>query len=154
DVAVRNNSTKKITSLTLAALVHPVDPAMPTPVIYRTRLSPIIPAGKVVMVGTPLIDSYNVSQLIVEGATAEVGVVDAGFEDGSHWSFDLETTRKFWVDLDAGVPAPSNIDVELDAARLRADLNRGVAELQRALDGRVDPRAIFLRGLLTATGVD
>ena len=66
----------------------------------------------------------------------------------------MDAHGEFAIDRDATIPAPSNIDVELDAPRLRADLSRGLAELQRALDGRLDPRAVFLRGLLTATGID
>jgi TonB family protein len=152
-LTLQNNSPKMVTSLTLGTLVRPNDRKLPTPQVFTT---PVhygfkIPPRHVVSLGMRVIKQNVLQGLSIDGAKGEVGIVGVEFDDGSTWTYDLQSTGRFQDDSDAEPPSPSTIDQEHSDAR--RDLMNGVAELQRALDGRLDPRAL-VRGLLTATGID
>jgi hypothetical protein len=98
-VTIRNDSPKRIRSVTLAALVWPSDPALKSPQIF-SRVGPVasIEPGESLEIASQLIDADTLNHLLVHGARAEVGVIGVDFADGTKWSYDLAGKGHFEPD--------------------------------------------------------
>jgi hypothetical protein len=95
-VTVQNDTLRSIKSFTLAALVRPNDATLGTPQIFRSQFpGPAIRPSGAMMVSTRLIDGATLSSLAIKGAKAQLGLVDVEFDDGRHWTYDLQAKGEF-----------------------------------------------------------
>jgi hypothetical protein len=86
---VRNETSKAIRSMTLAALVTPVGSTTPQ-TFTRSGPATRIAPGASVDLSSGVIDPISFSTLGKQGASAIVGVVAVEFEDGTRWTGDLK----------------------------------------------------------------
>jgi hypothetical protein len=95
---------KAIRSLTLAAIVRPNDPALSARQIFTSQLAraAIGPNGTL-MISTRLIDGATLGDLAVKGAQAQLGVIDVEFDNGTRWTYDVQSNGNFLRAFQFGV---------------------------------------------------
>ena len=95
-VVLRNDATKAIRSVTVAALVRPADPAMATPQVFTRRgPSVILLPRATTAIAVQLMDQSTLDAFARKGADIELGVVAVEFADGSTWSYHLLAKGRF-----------------------------------------------------------